>query len=107
MPVCLSKLGELILASGAGGWAVLTSEGVPIIHQNQDQWIWSIKAGLDNTIVSNPQATALRMIQSFYSTYIYLICRCMDAKMEIYLITKYCLVLFTGCITTDMLTGNI
>ncbi|CAH0401916.1 unnamed protein product [Chilo suppressalis] len=37
----ISLLGALVLVGGAGGWAVLTSEGVPITN-TQQEWVWSI-----------------------------------------------------------------
>ncbi|KAI8430718.1 hypothetical protein MSG28_000902 [Choristoneura fumiferana] len=37
----VSMLGELILVGGIGGWAVLTSEGVPILNTPQE-WVWAI-----------------------------------------------------------------
>ncbi|KAH9637322.1 hypothetical protein HF086_006966, partial [Spodoptera exigua] len=37
----VTMLGALVLVGGIGGWAVLTSEGVPILNTPQE-WVWSI-----------------------------------------------------------------
>lgn len=37
----VTMLGALVLVGGIGGWAVLTSEGVPILSTPQE-WVWSI-----------------------------------------------------------------
>lgn len=51
MPVCINKLGELILACGVKGWTITTLEGVPVL-KNSQQWVWSIQhCANNNTIV--------------------------------------------------------
>ncbi|XP_077301549.1 intraflagellar transport protein 122 homolog [Arctopsyche grandis] len=47
MPVCLNRLGELILVCGVKGWIITTLEGVPVL-KNSQQWVWSIEH-CDNT----------------------------------------------------------
>ncbi|PZC73360.1 hypothetical protein B5X24_HaOG209648, partial [Helicoverpa armigera] len=37
----VTMLGALVLVGGVGGWAVLTSEGVPILSTPQE-WVWAI-----------------------------------------------------------------
>ncbi|XP_060809658.1 intraflagellar transport protein 122 homolog isoform X1 [Amyelois transitella] len=64
----ISMLGALVLVGGVGGWAVLTSEGVPILTTPQE-WVWATAPSPTfNTVAVACQDGTLWCYQAVFST---------------------------------------
>ncbi|CAD0194104.1 unnamed protein product [Chrysodeixis includens] len=66
--LCVTTLGALVLVGGVGGWAVLTSEGVPILSTPQE-WVWAIAPSPSyNNLAVACQDGTLWCYQTVFST---------------------------------------
>ncbi|XP_075990951.1 intraflagellar transport protein Oseg1 [Anticarsia gemmatalis] len=64
----VTMIGALVLVGGVGGWAVLTSEGVPILSTPQE-WVWAIAPSPSfNTLAVACQDGTLWCYQIVFST---------------------------------------
>ncbi|XP_053624382.1 intraflagellar transport protein 122 homolog [Plodia interpunctella] len=64
----VTMLGSLVLVGGVGSWAVLTSEGVPILN-TQQEWVWATAPSPNlNTLAVACQDGTLWCYQVVFST---------------------------------------